>query len=158
MDYNIASVLKQLRKTSKLPASEVTEKLEHYGISISIKTLYGYESGLSMPNADVFVSLCKIYNCDNPLDILGDSSVTPSEVHLIKKYRALDDHGREMVDFTLEKEYERSIALQDKDNVIPYQIKEPKPDYLMVNAAHALDGASEKDKQFDDDIMDDENF
>lgn len=27
-----------------------------------------------------------------------------------------------------------------------------------VNAAHPLDGASEEDKQFDEDMMDEENF
>lgn len=30
------------------------------------------------------------------------------------------------------------------------------PNY--VNAAHAIEGASEEDKQFDEDIMNDENF
>ena len=34
----------------------------------------------------------------------------------MEKYRCLDLHGKEMVDFTLEKEYERSVAL--KDNII----------------------------------------
>ena len=57
MDYNIASVLKQLRKTSNYSAVEVIKRLKKYEIDISAKTLYGYESGLSMPNANVFVAL-----------------------------------------------------------------------------------------------------
>ncbi len=57
----IASFLKQLRKTSGLSANDVIEKLKKYSIDISAKTLYGYESGLSMLNADAFVSLCRIY-------------------------------------------------------------------------------------------------
>lgn len=32
------------------------------------------------------------------------------------------------------------------------------PKYLQINAAHKIEGASEEEKQFDDDIMDDENF
>jgi transcriptional regulator with XRE-family HTH domain len=31
-------------------------------------------------------------------------------------------------------------------------------DFNYVNAAHAIDGATDEDKQFDEDIMDDENF
>lgn len=31
-------------------------------------------------------------------------------------------------------------------------------DLNYVNAAHAIDGATDEDKQFDEDIMDDENF
>lgn len=78
--------------------------------------------------------------------------------NIVKKYRALDQHGKEMVDFTLDKEYERSVALQkEKDNVIPYQIKEPESDYLTVNAAHAIKGAAPEDIQHDKDIMDDDN-
>lgn len=32
------------------------------------------------------------------------------ELDLIKKYRALDKHGKEIIDFLLEKEYERSSS------------------------------------------------
>ena len=62
-----------------------------------------------------------------------------------------------MVDFTLEKEYERSVAEKKKSgNVVPMPVKETS-DY-GVNAAHAIEDASDDDKAFDEDIMDDENF
>ena len=70
-NINIASTLKELRAISKLSAKEVSERLTLYNINISTKTLYGYESGLSMPNADTFLALCKIYNCENPLQIIS---------------------------------------------------------------------------------------
>lgn len=110
MEYNIATVLKQLRKTSKLSANEVIEYLKEDNIDISSKTLYGYESGLSMPNANVFVALCKIYKCDNPLDIFGNTSINPYEFSIIEQYRALDEHGKKMVDFILSEEYHRCIT------------------------------------------------
>lgn len=48
---------------------------------------------------------------ENGLDALSDNSYEPefqkSEIEYIKKYRALDAHGKEMVDFVLEKEYSR---------------------------------------------------
>ena len=86
-----------------------------------------------------------------------NNNINLSEYEHIKKYRNLDDHGKEMVDFTLEKEYERSVAEKKKSgNVVPMPVKETS-DY-GVNAAHAIEDASDDDKAFDEDIMDDENF
>lgn len=76
-NINIASTLKELRTASKLSAKEVSERLTIYNITISTKTLYGYESGLSMPNADTFLALCKIYNCENPLQIISAAKKEP---------------------------------------------------------------------------------
>lgn len=114
-NQSISSLLKQLRKTSALSANDVVNRLREYDIDISAKTLYGYESGLSMPNADAFIALCKIYKCDNPLDIFGNSTINPSEQSLLEKYRDLDDHGKELVDLVLEKEHDRCISsISDK--------------------------------------------
>lgn len=106
-DYNISAVLKQLRKTSGYSAIDVIEKLKEYNIHLSPKTLYGYESGISMLNADVFVALCRIYNCDNPLDILINKPNDYTDTIFLKRYHSLDSHGKEIVDFVLEKELER---------------------------------------------------
>ena len=75
---------------------------------------------------------------------------------MIEKYRKLDSHGKEMVDFTLLKEWERSIEDAEKPNVVPMSLKEDTTYY--VNAAHPIDNSSEEDKQFDEDIMREENF
>lgn len=80
-------------------------------------------------------------------------TVTPSEKEGLEKYRDLDSHGKEMVDFTLQKEWERSTTEQ-KD--APISIKEDTAYY--VNAAHPIEDSSVEDKQFDEGIMDDENF
>ena len=52
----IPPLLKQLRSASGLSGRDVARKLALYGISLSEKTLYGYENGVSMPNADVFLA------------------------------------------------------------------------------------------------------
>lgn len=85
-------------------------------------------------------------------------TITPSEREKIEKYRDLDTHGKEMVDFTLLKEWERSTAEAEKSNVVPMDLKEDTTYY--VNAAHADDyvNAPEELKQQEEDIMDDENF
>lgn len=143
-ENNISNVLKQLRKTSGASATDVVTRLKNYSIEISAKTLYGYESGLSMPNADVFVALCRIYNCDNPMDILGNSSIDPTDVNLLKKYHDLDPHGREMVDFVLDKEHARITAAK----VIPLS----RP---ILNAAHERTDIEVTDemRRHDDDLM-----
>lgn len=117
-EHSIANFLKQLRKTSGLSANEVVVLLKDYGIEISAKTLYGYESGLSMLNANVFVALCRIYKCDNPMEIFGTPSISSSEIELVEKYRSLDPYGQETVNYILERESTRVSALDKKDSRI----------------------------------------
>ena len=112
--HTISNFLKQLRKTSGLSASDVVNELQEYNIDISAKTLYGYESGLSMLNADVFVALCKIYKCDNPMDIFGTPSVTSKEFDLIEKYRSLDSRGEDIVNTVLNREADRMKELKNE--------------------------------------------
>lgn len=151
----ISSFLKQLRKTSGFSANEVVNKLQKYDIDISAKTLYGYESGLSMLNADAFVALCRIYKCDNPMDMFGTPSISSKEYNLVEKYRTLDTHGKDMVNTVLNKEAERMTELESSQaTVIDIQ------PHLEVNAAHARTDIDVTDEMIkhDDDIMDDDDF
>lgn len=160
----IANFLKQLRKTSGLSANEVVTKLQSYNIDISAKTLYGYESGLSMLNADAFVALCRIYKCDNPMDIFGTPSIKSNEIDLIEKYRTLDPFGQETVNYILNSEAARSADLLRKDTRISdleAELANVPPDpAALLNAAHERTDipVTEEMKQADDDIMNDENF
>lgn len=157
MEKNLGETLKDLRKKTNLTAKDVSLKLKDMGYAISDKTLSGYENGIRMPNADVFMALCRIYNCKNILEIFSfikaDYSIpTDEEWMIIERYRGLDDHGREMVDFTLRKEWERSTA--EKDNIVEISA------HLQTNAAHArtdIDIPEDVDTS-EDDIMDDEDF
>lgn len=149
-NQNIAIFLKQLRKTSGYSVNDVIEQLKAFHIEISTKTLYGYESGLSMLNADVFVALCRIYKCDNPMDIFGTPSINPSEYEYIEKYRDLDDHGREMVDFVLDREHKRIVSEIEKNennNVVQM------PEHLQENAAHERMGEYSEEDRLDDENM-----
>lgn len=162
----IANFLKQLRKTSGLSANDVVEKLKNYNIDISAKTLYGYESGLSMLNADAFVSLCRIYKCDNPMDMFGIPSIKPEEIKHIEKYRSLDPHGQQTVDIILDREAERSSQLrQSQERITELEaqatttipLKESPAPYIL-NAAHTRTDIPDSERtpelaQLDDDIM-----
>lgn len=128
----IANFLKQLRKTSGLSVNEVTDKLQEYGIDISAKTLYGYESGLSMLNADAFVALCKIYKCDNPLEIFGTPTVKSNEMRIVEKYRSLDLYGQETISYILDREVKRVSKLAELKEKIPNILLEVPTNHTPV--------------------------
>lgn len=71
----------------------------------------------------------------------------------IQKYRVLDPHGKEMVDFTLLKEWERSTAEKPEENIIPIK---PKADPYSANAAHERTDIdfTDEDRQSDEDLLD----
>lgn len=129
-------------------------------LKISKYTLRNYELGATEPGhtflkqiSDFFhVSIDYLMGLTDEPEILETFSLNASEQTIIKKYRDLDEHGREMVDFTLNKEYERSIALTEEkeSNVMKF------PEHLMANAANAQN-PTEVQKQHADSIMDDDS-
>lgn len=107
MSSTIASILKQLRKSAHLSAKQASSQLKQYGIDIASKTIYGYESGISMPNADVFVALCQIYHCDDPGFAPPAPAFGPDELSLLDDFKMLDPFGQELVRKVIEHEKER---------------------------------------------------
>lgn len=163
MNEYLVSQLKKGRLDKGLKQSDVSKKT-----GIKNTTLSNYENGVTEPDMDTFLALCELYELDfvslmeeaYGIKVPGKNfHIKPSEMELLKRYNDLDEHGKEMVDFTLEKEYERSVAEKKKsDNIVPMTVRESS-DY-EVNAAHADDymGAPDELKQLEEDIMDDENF
>lgn len=108
---DIGKTLKALRENAGLTCREVAGKLIEYGFEISDKTIYGYESGRSSANADMFLALCRVYKCNDILNTFGDISdsilFTNKEWELVESYRALDPPGQSHVDSVLQWETER---------------------------------------------------
>lgn len=117
MNNTIASILKQARRSSHLSVKQAASQLRQYGIDIASKTLYGYESGLSMPNADVFVALCKIYQYEKPPASPPDLPTAPpfsqDELSVLRDYQELDSSGQEIVRQILAHEKERIRQIND---------------------------------------------
>ena len=115
MSAVIADLLKNKRKQYGLSVKDVLKRLKDRGIEISDKTLYGWESGHRQPDADTFLVLCEIYKI-NTLSEIPDSSPDPittaEQVHL-NKLRALDAHGKDLVETVLEKEYIRAATTME---------------------------------------------
>ncbi len=146
-DNKISAPLKQLREERKLTAKEAVEKLKAYGFDISEKTLYGYENGVRMPNSDIFMALCDIYQVHDILAYFGykreekPTDLSGSEYSLVKKYRNLDVHGKEVVNSVLE--------IADKGN----RNQAGKP-HLLPIAAHNEDDSQEELEKMRRDLED----
>lgn len=85
--------------------------------SVGVKSsavISNWEKDLNKPDADKIVRLCEALNISVSylLDYSGgdDFSFQPHEIEYIKKYRGLDDHGKEVIDYLLDKEYERAAS------------------------------------------------
>lgn len=119
----------------------IKEAREHLGLTqielgskvgVTGSAITNYEKETSHPKEQVIYKLMEVLGVDanylfqDCVHIpLKANDVTLSEYEYIKKYRVLDAHGKEMVDFTLQKEWERSTAIV-KDNVIEYNSATPK--------------------------------
>lgn len=91
---NIAKMLKYYRKCNRLTVAEISERLDAISpVSVAHKTIYGWESGQTQPDADMLLRLCMIYNIDDILSAFGyippDKRFTLSTVekNLILNYR-----------------------------------------------------------------------
>lgn len=155
----LSNRLKERREQLKLTQSEVASLL-----GITPGAVGNYENGVSTPKADILFKVFDALKCDaNYLfqdemnERSQEDSATPLEMeNIIKKYRALDEHGKEMVDFTLTKEWERSTA-EAKNNTI-ISLSTPVTSDEDLNAAHGMSDASPEDQKHDNDIMDSEDF
>lgn len=89
---DIGTLLKSKRKELNLSVKQVVASLKSYNISISEKTLYGWENNYRQPDADTFLILCAIYQISNVLDYFLNEQTkdySTKESILIKKYRQL---------------------------------------------------------------------
>lgn len=89
--------LKKLRGDLGYSTEYVSQQLNQIGFNISPNTLYNYENGVSQPKADMFLSLCKIYNIDN-FDIFFDEEPAKKS----NNYNLLNAFGKQKADEYIE--------------------------------------------------------
>lgn len=82
---------------------------------IKYKTINDYENGKSRPDVEKLALLCKAYNTSADYFININTELNASqdvltvlELEHIKKYRTLDEYGKDMVNTVLEKELYRT--------------------------------------------------
>lgn len=103
--------IKDRIKEARLKKGYTQEQLARE-IGVAKSTVTGYEKGNSEPSIETIIKIMVALDidanylwqdeCDFPVKVSYD------EIEHIKKYRNLNDHGKEIVDFILEKEYQNS--------------------------------------------------
>lgn len=109
---------------------KIKERREELGLSqeqlanmlgIGKSAVSNYETNVSSPKEKILLKLFNVLKCDANYfyeDYLNDNiefNISSSEKRYILKYRNLDAHGRKMVDFTLNEEYDRCISVTTMD-------------------------------------------
>lgn len=124
-------------------------------LGIPSTTLRNYETDAREPGHTFLRQISEMFNVSvdyllcltDEKEVLNTFRLRAPEQKIIEKYRDLDDHGREMVDIVLEKEYDRYHPAITKTTAFPKQV---------LNAAHDR-GATEEEKANAERIMDDDS-
>lgn len=118
--------LKEARKSTGLTQKQLADQIGAKHNSIS-----DWENDKNRPDPDTIELICGSLSI-SPNYLLGniEESVSPIEMALIKKYRFLSEHGKEMIDsiLKLEYEYERDMIKQQREaeiQSIKEEYKEP---------------------------------
>lgn len=138
---SIGSRIKEARETKNLSRNNLAQL-----IGVTPSAIANYENGVSSPKLDLMYKLFDALDCDanylfqDEMAELHDVVLNAQESTMIHNYRELDAHGREMVDFTLQKEWERSVEYS-QHNIVPLM------DNKKTNAAHEKKNISDEAKQ-----------
>ena len=111
---SVGSRIKELREDKEMSRSELADK-----IGVTIGAVSNYENEVSSPKEPILFKIMEVLGCDANY-LFQDSINMPSmkntfsvfEHNLIKKYRELDSHGKDMVNTVLQKEYERIVSIK----------------------------------------------
>lgn len=95
---NISHMLKYHRKLNELSVQDVSYYLDNLGKPAAPKTIYGWESGQTQPNADTLMHLCKLYHIDDVLHTFGYTDKVDVPLYLSPKERSLIQAYREHTD------------------------------------------------------------
>ena len=137
--------LKEARIAGGLTQKQLAEKL-----GIGGTTVTGYEKGNSEPNVNTIGKIMEILHVDanflwqDEMRDLDAKNFTASEIKMVKKYRRLDEHGKDMVDTVLEKELERTETVsEDEDS--EYMELVARGGKYRVKKADVIRGAKQLD-------------
>lgn len=155
---SIGSRIKELRIKRGLTQEELAKQ-----IGVTKGAVANYENEVSSPKIDLMYKLFDVLDCDANYLHQDDmrkttykNSSTPDEFEkLIKPYRSLDPHGKDMVDTVLDKEHARC----EEQKIASKITSLPDRSHIIPDAAHErtdIDVTHEM-IQHDDDIMDNDD-
>ena len=141
----ISDRIKEYRLRKGMTQQELAEAL---GES-SGRVIYHWEKGSGRPDCEKIAKLCDL------LDVSADELIgckvmhhrpTATEWNMIQKYRALDEHGKEIVDYLIEVEHKR-IAVAEKKP----KLRMLKIDYYALPASAGT--GNFLDSEFAEDLL-----
>lgn len=116
----LADNIKYLRALSDLSQPEFGKMF-----GVTDKAVSTWENGSRIPRMGVIQKIADHYKVKTSdiidgdiAQILSDSSRKRSDAEFTKKYRALDEHGKKLVDAVLSIEYERIAGAQHRLRVV----------------------------------------
>ena len=81
------------------------------------RVIYNWEKGIGRPDCDKLARLCDLLGVSAD-ELIGCKSMaqrpTATEWNTLQKYRALDEHGKEVVDYLIDSEYKRVATMARK--------------------------------------------
>ncbi len=126
---SIGSRIKERREEINITQEELARLL-----GVSKGAIGNYESGFSYPKIENMTKLFEVLKTDanylfqDNINDMEEEKFTFNERQHIKKYRTLDEYGKELIDTALDIEYNRCTA-------------ESKPETIKVlTAARSVDG------------------
>ena len=146
MNLTFGGKIKEARKAKHFTQKQLAEKIGAKHNSVS-----DWENNKNKPDPDTIELLCGVLDITpNYLLSLETVEFSPVEKLLIKKYRSLDPHGKDMVDTVLNKEFDRCQSMK-KAEIAPL----PDRSYLDPVAAHERTDIEVTDemRQYDDELM-----
>lgn len=146
MNLTFGGKIKEARKAKHFTQKQLAEKIGAKHNSVS-----DWENNKNKPDPDTIELLCGVLDITpNYLLSLETVEFSPVEKLLIKKYRSLDPHGKDMVDTVLNKEFDRCQSIK-KAEITPL----PDRSYLDPVAAHERTDIEVTDemRQHDDELM-----
>ena len=89
------------------------------------RVIYNWEKGIGRPDCDKLAKLCDLLGVSAD-ELIGCKSMaqrpTATEWTTLQKYRALDEHGKEVVDYLIDSEYKRVVVAAKKPKPRMYKI------------------------------------
>ena len=118
----IGEQIKKYRNIKGMTQQDIADAL---GES-SGRVIYNWEKGIGRPDCDKLAKLCDLLGVSAD-ELIGCKSMaqrpTATEWNTLQKYRALDEHGKEVVDYLIDSEYKR----------VSLSMKKPKPRMYKID-------------------------
>lgn len=159
---SFGSRLRDKRKELGITQPALAERL-----GVSQSAIGSWETDVNSPRATLLYDLFDILHCDanylfqDETKQLYKNEASPEEFeNIIKKYRELDAHGKDMVATVLQKEYDHIIELRDSVSQTE-ELSEESNNITTIDllAAHARTDVKQTPEsvQYDLDIMNDDS-